>query len=140
MCTFLYTAELIEANPMPLIGRTKVAKSLPKSYPAEAITELVDAIDADQGSARRNNWPERDRAIVFTSLLAGLRADELINANIGDIRRTDGGAVLHVRAAKATRTAKYLSAQSFSMFSNIIHRPASLASRSHAGDHQTPTR
>ena len=36
-------------------------------------------------------------AIVFTSLLAGLRAEELLNANVGDIRRTDDGGVLHVR-------------------------------------------
>lgn len=97
LCTFLYTAELLDANPMPLIGRPRVPKSLPKSYPAEAVTELVAAIDADQGSARRNAWPERDRAIVLTSLLAGLRADELINANIGDIRQTEDGGVLHVR-------------------------------------------
>jgi site-specific recombinase XerD len=74
-----------------------VPKSLPKCYPAQAVTELVAAIDADHGSSRRNDWPERDRAIVFTSLLAGLRADELINANIGDIRRTDDGGVLRVR-------------------------------------------
>jgi len=58
---------------------------------------LVAAIDADQGSERRNDWAERDRAIVFTSLLAGLRADELIRANIGNIRRTNESAMLHVR-------------------------------------------
>jgi site-specific recombinase XerD len=29
--------------------------------------------------------------------LAGLRADELLNANVGDIRRTEEGGVLHVR-------------------------------------------
>ena len=35
---------------------------------------------------------------VFTALLAGLRAEELIGADVGDIRRTDdGGGVLHVR-------------------------------------------
>jgi integrase len=82
---------------MPLIGRPKVPKSLPKSYPAEAVTQLVAAIDADHGSPRRHDWTERDRAIVFASLLTGLRADELINANIGDIRRNDDGGVLHVR-------------------------------------------
>ncbi|MEE6140768.1 tyrosine-type recombinase/integrase [Mycobacterium sp. 050128] len=97
LCTFLFTAELLDANPMPLIGRPKVPKSLPKSYRTETVTDLVAAIDAEQGSARRNDWPERDRAIVFTSLLAGLRAEELICADIGDIRRTDdGGGVLHV--------------------------------------------
>lgn len=96
LCTFLYTAKLLDANPMPLIGCPKVPKSLPKSYPSQTITELIAAIDADQGSARRSDWPERDRAIVFTALLAGLRADELITIDIGDIRQTDDGGVLHV--------------------------------------------
>lgn len=97
LCNFLFTAELLDANPMPLIGRPKVPKTLPKSYPPRAVTELVAAIDTDRGSARRSDWPERDRAIVFTSLLAGLRAEELLNANVGDIRRTKDGGVLHVR-------------------------------------------
>ncbi len=47
LCTYLFTAELLDANPMPLIGRPKVPKSLPKSYPASAVTDLVAAIDAD---------------------------------------------------------------------------------------------
>lgn len=97
LCTFLFTTEQLEANPMALIGRPRVPKTLPKSYPARAITDLVAAIDADYGSTRQSDWPERDRAIVFTSLLAGLRADELLNANVGDVRRTDDGGVLHVR-------------------------------------------
>jgi site-specific recombinase XerD len=97
LCTFLYTEGLLDANPMPLIGRPKVPKSLPKSYSADAVSRLVAAIDADRGSVRRNDWAERDRAIVFTSLLAGLRADELVSANVGDIRRTEDGAVVHVR-------------------------------------------
>ena len=97
LCAFLFTAELLDANPMPLIGRPKVPKSLPKSYPAHAVTDLIAAIDEDHGSTRASDWAERDRAIVFTSLLAGLRADELLNANIGDIRRTDDGGVMHVR-------------------------------------------
>ena len=40
---------------------------------------------------------QRDRALILTALLAGLRADELVQANVGDLRRTDDGAVLHVR-------------------------------------------
>lgn len=97
LCTFLYTARALEANPMALIGRPKVPKSLPKSYPPQTLTELIAAIDADHGSTRRNDWPERDLAITFTALLAGLRSDELITANIGDVRQTDNGGVLHVR-------------------------------------------
>jgi integrase len=40
---------------------------------------------------------QRDRALILTALLAGLRADELARANVGDLRRSDDGAVIHVR-------------------------------------------
>ena len=40
---------------------------------------------------------QRDRALILTALLAGLRAEELVRANVGDLRRTDDGAVIHVR-------------------------------------------
>jgi integrase len=38
LCTFLFTAELIPANPMPMIGRPKQPKALPKSLPPESVT------------------------------------------------------------------------------------------------------
>jgi site-specific recombinase XerD len=98
LCDFLYNSERIPSNPMSLIGRPKVAKSLPKGLGAETVSGLLAAIDDDSGSARRSDWPERDAALVLTAVLAGLRADELIRANVGDIRTTtDGGGVLHVR-------------------------------------------
>ena len=53
-------------------------------------------IDVDRGSARPSDWAERDRAIVLTAVLAGLRADELVRADVGDIRPTDEGGVVHV--------------------------------------------
>jgi integrase len=34
---------------------------------------------------------------VLTAVLAGLRADELVRADVGDIRPTDEGGVIHVR-------------------------------------------
>lgn len=37
LCDFLYTGELITGNPMSLIGRPKVAKTLPKGLGAETI-------------------------------------------------------------------------------------------------------
>jgi site-specific recombinase XerD len=97
LCSFLYTCELIPANPMPMIGRPKVAKTLPKALPTETVVELLAVIDTDERSSRRTDWAERDRALVLTSLLAGLRADELLRANVGDIRATDEGGVIHVR-------------------------------------------
>ena len=54
-------------------------------------------VDSAAATARSTDWLERDRALILTGLLAGLRADELVRANIGDLRRTDDGAVLQVR-------------------------------------------
>src|SRR4029078_5519712 len=46
---------------------------------------------------RSTDWMQRDRALILTALLAGLGADELVRANVGDLRRTDEGAVIPVR-------------------------------------------
>jgi integrase/recombinase XerC len=98
LCNFLYTAELIAANPMPHVGRPKAAKTLPKALPRPAVSALIEAVDRDRGSPRRTVWPERDLALILTARLAGLRADELRKVDIGDIRTTDGsGAVIYVR-------------------------------------------
>jgi integrase/recombinase XerC len=96
LCTYLFTAELIVANPMPQIGRPKTAKTMPKALSANVITDLIATMN-DETERRRSDWPERDRAIVLTALLAGLRSEELISTNIGDVRRGADGAVIHVR-------------------------------------------
>ena len=98
VCDFLYTAELIAANPMPLVGRPKPAKTLPKALPQPAVAALIAALQADRDSPRATAWFERDLALILTALLAGLRADELRRADVGDIRTaTGGGAVIGVR-------------------------------------------
>ena len=86
LCDFLYTSELIAANPMPLVGRPKAAKTLPRSLAQPAVGALIDTVTADRGSPRRTDWYERDLALILTALLAGLRADELRRADVGDIR------------------------------------------------------
>lgn len=96
LCDFLYTGEFITGNPMSFVGRPKVAKTLPKGLDADTISELLTVIDEDRGSVRRSDWAERDRAIVLTAVLAGLRADELVRADVGDIRPTNEGGVVHV--------------------------------------------
>ena len=97
MCDFLYTAEIIPANPMPFVGRPKAAKTLPRSLPQPAVGALLDAVEADREPLRRTDWSERDLSLILTGLLAGLRADELRRADVGDIRTgTGGGAVIHV--------------------------------------------
>ncbi|MGV7301750.1 tyrosine-type recombinase/integrase [Mycobacterium kansasii] len=96
LCDFLYTSDILGANPMPLVGRPKVAKTLPKGLGADTVSGLLAVIDLDRGSMRHSDWAERDRAIVLVAVLAGLRADELVRADVGDIRPTDEGAVIHV--------------------------------------------
>ena len=86
LCDFLYTGELIPANPMPFVGRPKAAKTLPRSLPQPAVTALLEVVEADHQSTRRTDWPQRDLALILTGLLAGLRADELRRADVGDIR------------------------------------------------------
>ena len=93
---------------------------MPKSYSTSAVTDLVAAIDGDRGSTRRSDWCERDRAIVFMSLLTGLRASEILNANVGDIRRTQDGGVLHVdrgrqRRPHALQRLRYRARRAFDM-------------------------
>ena len=97
LCAFLYTSDLIPANPMPLVGRPKIAKTLPKALPTDSVAALLATLNEDLQRPRRTDWIERDRALILTALLAGLRADELLRANVGDLRRTDDGAVIHVR-------------------------------------------
>jgi integrase/recombinase XerC len=75
LCTFLYTSELIAANPMPMVSRSKLAKTLLKG--ADAVAAVLGVLNADPAPRRRNDWIERDRALILTALLAGLRAEEL---------------------------------------------------------------
>lgn len=85
LCTSLYTSELMAVNPIPLVGRPKTAKVLPKGLPA----------DSAQSCLRRSiRHPRDERATGGTRSRVdsdvpsfGLRADELLRANIGDVRR-----------------------------------------------------
>jgi integrase/recombinase XerC len=98
LCTFLYTGEQLAANPMQLVGRPKFAKPLPKALPRTAVEALLETVAEDQDSKHRTDWAERDLALILTGLLAGLRAEELQRADVGDIRTTDDGAALiHVK-------------------------------------------
>ena len=104
LCDFLYTASLVAANPMPFVGRPKGTTTLPCSLPQPAVGALLEAVERDRASQHRTDWAERDVVLILTGLPAGLRADELRRANVGDLHTSsDGGAVIHARA-KAART------------------------------------
>jgi integrase/recombinase XerC len=83
--TFLYTSELIAANPIPMVRRPKLAKTLSKALPTDSVVALLAALSSDPEPRRRSGWIDRDRAVILTALLAGLRAGELLRANVGDL-------------------------------------------------------
>ena len=68
LCTFLYTAELIAANPMPMVGRPKLAKTLPKALPADAVAALLATLERRPAAAAAHRLeaarprPDPDRA------------------------------------------------------------------------------
>jgi integrase/recombinase XerC len=67
LCTFLYTGEQLAANPMQLVGRPKLSKSLPKALPRTAVEALLETVAQDQGSKRQTYWTERDLALHCTA-------------------------------------------------------------------------
>jgi integrase len=79
-------------QPDALVGRPKLAKTLPKALPTDSVAALLATLNTDPQPRRRSDWLERDRALILTALLAGLRADELLRANVGDLRRSNDGA------------------------------------------------
>lgn len=98
LCTFLYTGEHIASNPMSLVGRPKLAKTLPKALPRTAVDALVETVAQDTTSKRVTDWDERDLALILCALLAGLRSDELRQLDIGDVRTVgEGAAVIRVK-------------------------------------------
>jgi integrase len=79
----------------------------------------------DHESTRRTDWPERDLALILTGLLAGLRADELRRADVGDIRTTDRGAVIHVRGKGSKDRAVPIEADLLSVIEDYLDSRAS---------------
>jgi hypothetical protein len=74
------TGEQLTANPMQLDGRPKLAK------PPAQQCRLLETVAQDQDSKHRTAWAERDLALSLTGMLAGLRAEEFRQADVGDIR------------------------------------------------------
>ena len=68
--------------------------------PPHSSRALLETVAQDYGSHRQTDWAERDLAIILTALLAGLRAEELRQADIGDIRTTDDGAAVILAKGK----------------------------------------
>ena len=97
LCTFLYTSETNTCQPDAVSRAAEVGEDTAQGTPDGLGDGSAGDLHSDSVPRRRSDWIERDRALILTGLLAGLRADELLRANVGDLRRTDDGAVVHVR-------------------------------------------
>lgn len=121
LCTFLYTNEQISANPMSLVGKPKVAKTLPRALPPAAVRALLDTITQGVGSTRQTDWAERDLAIILMALLAGLRAEEMRQLDIGAIRTVaDGGAVIHIKGKGGKERSVPVEAELLTVIENYL--------------------
>jgi integrase len=79
-------------------GDPRRTRPSPAHFPSRRSARCSTRLTRDRQPARRTDWSERDLALILTGLLAGLRADELRRADVGDIRTsTGGGAVIQVR-------------------------------------------
>lgn len=98
VCAFLFEERFIDANPMGRVRRPKADELTPKSLDRDTVAAVLATIAAEDSGARNSRtWPERDQAMVLVCLLAGLRTEELVGSNIGDIKRSAAGALIHVR-------------------------------------------
>jgi site-specific recombinase XerD len=97
LCTFLFREDLIPTNPMSRVRRPKADAMTPKSLSRDTVEAVLAAIAADSESDNPRVWVERDQAMVLTCLLAGLRTEELVQTNVGDVQRTSRGTFIHVR-------------------------------------------
>lgn len=81
---FLSAQGAIQTNPAKIVASPKLESRLPDYVSIAAMTQLVEAPDAD------TDLGKRDRAILELLYGAGLRASELVGLNLGDISIGEG--------------------------------------------------
>lgn len=77
---FLQQQQLCEHNPAEYLKAPKASKLLPKNLDVDQMERLLDV------SADDDTLLARDKAMLELFYSSGLRLDELVNANIGDIQ------------------------------------------------------
>jgi len=107
LCTFLHTGEQLPANPMPMIGRPKPARSRPKALPRTSVEALLETVAQDRYSNRQTRWAERDLVLILTALRACLGAEELRLADIATSAPPTRAQQSSTSRAKAVRNTAY---------------------------------
>jgi site-specific recombinase XerD len=87
---FLVADEVAAGNPMGAVAHPKVPRRAPKPLQGDDAPELLLQSVAAGTRPARWPWPERDLAFLGTSLVAGLRLDELLALDVGGIDGREG--------------------------------------------------
>ncbi|MDL2292049.1 tyrosine-type recombinase/integrase [Acholeplasma sp. OttesenSCG-928-E16] len=92
--SYLKQLRLIEVNVFETIKAPKIGKSLPKFLNDEEINMLFESIDTNSALGKRNY-------LILEMLFSlGLRASELVNINIKDIRLSSNQILIHGKGSK----------------------------------------
>ena len=103
-CRWAHESGLVGANPARLLRRARCSPPPPNALHADEQARLLEVLDAAQGKAA-----ERDRALVYLLLHAGIRIGSAVALDTEDIDFVHGE--LHLRSAKNdTRTTAVLPA------------------------------
>lgn len=86
---YLQQQQLCDHNPAEYLKAPKASKLLPKNLDVDQMERLLDVSDDD------DTLVARDKAMLELFYSSGLRLDELVNANVGDIQWHD--ALIKVR-------------------------------------------
>lgn len=86
---YLQQQQLCDHNPAEYLKAPKASKLLPKNLDVDQMERLLDVSDDD------DTLIARDKAMLELFYSSGLRLDELVNANLGDIQWHD--ALIKVR-------------------------------------------
>ena len=88
--THLVGTGRMAGNPIGAVPRPRRSRSAPKPLTGEDTPERLLASAALPRKNARHPWPERDRAILATLLLTGLRSSELLSLTIASITGLPG--------------------------------------------------
>lgn len=92
----LVSEGIVEGNPMAGVAKPTAPPREPKAFSAEATERILSTLISGT-TGGRDPWPERDLAIIFTALVTGMRASELLSVRIDSISGPEGERRIRVR-------------------------------------------
>jgi site-specific recombinase XerD len=82
---FLVVDGVVAGNPMPAVGKPRMAVPSPKPLRGEDTPEQLLRAVNHPDERQRDPWPERDVAVLALALCAGLRLSELLALRAGSV-------------------------------------------------------